>query len=150
MDTPLCKGKDSNKDEDLLEKATRFVSVGFELDIPVVDAKRTPHRNGQPEIVKIQFESKGDKIKALKEKKKLKDSGAYNRVYIRSSQTHTQRIMHLNTKALLDVTGAGNQLRMTGSGSLIPKDDEAGRPTMAAVGGPRSGGQRQGEGRNEH
>ena len=58
-------------------------------------------------------------------KKKRKDSSAYSRVYSRSSQTHTERIMHLNTKALLDVTDAGNLLRMTGCGRLIPRDDEA-------------------------
>ena len=54
--------------------------------------------------------------------------------------------MHLNTKDLLDATGAANRLRMTGSGRLILKDDEAGRLTMAAVGeggGARRGGQKQ-------
>ena len=67
--TIVATGIQYAEDEDLLEKTKWFVGDGLELDIPVVNTMRTPHHNGWPRIVKIQYESKEDNIKALKEKK---------------------------------------------------------------------------------
>lgn len=95
---------------------------GLGLDVTVADSYRTPFKNNKPGIVKIQFTCLGDKIAALRAKRKLTENDQYKRVYIRSSQSHTERLLHLNTQILLKECGAEGRYRLTGSGRLVPKD----------------------------
>ena len=94
-----------NMGEDPVKLAKAFIMEGLQLDLPVINAIRTPERNGRPGILKIQLQSKGDKEKALKAKQGLKDSAKYKKVFVRAYQSVEQRIMYNNTKMLLEATG---------------------------------------------
>ena len=121
--TIVATGIRHNPGENLQEKAEKFVKEGLGLDdVPVVDAMRTPHRNNRPGIVKIQFESRADKEKALSRRFELKDTQNYKRVYIRSSMSHVERLIHLNTKALLQASGAEKDYKILSSGRMVKKD----------------------------
>lgn len=118
----VATGVRYDQHEDILEKAKALIKDGLHLDVTVVDAMRTPYRNDRPGIVKIQFENKDDKIAALRAKQNLQTSNIYKKVFMRSSQSHSERLIHLNTQTILREMGVENRFRFTGSGRLVPKD----------------------------
>ena len=66
--------------------------------------------------------SKREKIELLRAKTTLSRKPDYSRVYIRSSQTHEERLIRLNTQALLNLIPNGSKYRIAGSGRLVEKD----------------------------
>ena len=99
--------------------------------IPVVNAVRTPMRNGKPGVIKLQLPSRENKIDILKNKKSLSDHTTYSRAFIRGSHSHTERLIHLNTNTLLNELGLADRYRMTGNGRLAlkqPTDQQNGPP----------------------
>jgi molecular chaperone GrpE (heat shock protein) len=119
--TVVVTGIRYSQGEDIVQKAKSLIIDGLNLDVDVVNAARTPFREGKPGIVKIEFNSKAEKITVLRAKKTLANSEHYQRVYIRSSQTHTERLLQLNTKTILKELGAEEKYRLTGSGRLVLK-----------------------------
>ena len=53
---------------------------------------------------------------------KLQENISYRRVYMRSSQTHAERISQHNTQTLLQELGMDRRFRLTGNGRLMHLD----------------------------
>ena len=139
--TVVVTGMKYNHGEDILSKAKDLVKNGLGLELAVKNAMRTPFRNDKPgTVVKIEFSSKQDKIAALKEKAELSKHQQFKRVYMRSSQPHIERVMHLNTMTLLKELKLENKYSILGS-RLVHKDDI--RKGRADRGAPAGGADAQ-------
>lgn len=113
------------REENVSEKCAQLIECGLGLrDIKPVQCKRLPGRDGKPGVVKVQLRTRQDKINVLQHKGELSKTQAYKRVYIRSSQTHEERLMRLNLQTLMNDLPNGNNYRFTGNGRLIKKTDE--------------------------
>ena len=121
--TIVATGIRYTEGENILKKCQELIRDGIGSDIKVKNAKRTPFRENKPgAVVKIEFENKEDKINVLKQKKNLANS-VYKKVFIRSSQTHAERLMQLNTMTLLKELGKDNKFRILGNGKLVEKNN---------------------------
>ena len=108
--------------ENLLEKCKSLVHETLELpDIPIKQTKRTPMYDNKPGVVKLEFHSLADKITVLRKKQKLKDLGS--RIFIRSSQTHEQRLLQQHTMEILKMLGRENDFYINGRGRLVAKNN---------------------------
>lgn len=122
--TIVVTGLPVEDDEDIVDKAAKLIRQGLGVrDVPPVRAMRLTSRDERPGLVKIQVDTLDNKIKLLKNKTKLKDND-YDNVYIRSSKSHTDRLIELNFKKILEIVPGGDNLRLTANGRLIPKDDD--------------------------
>ena len=116
--------------EDIKEKAQSLINALTSAcdpalpQINVVNAMRTPARNNKPGVVKIQFASRQNKIDILRNKRKLTNHATYSRVFIRGSQSHTDRLIQLNTNTLLNELGLNDRYRVAANGRLVPKSDD--------------------------
>ena len=103
----------------------------------VVNATRTPLRDNKPGIVKIEFKDTDTKVAVLRAKSQLGNDDRYRRVFIRSAQSHVERVSQKNTMAVLREMGLEDKFRFTGNGKLVPKQPTNPTvPTMAATGTP--------------
>ena len=59
----------------------------------------------------------------LRAKTNLKKSRTFKSVYLRSSKSHTERILELNAKTLLSELPNGNLFRVTANGRIVMKDN---------------------------
>ena len=122
-------------DEDVKDKAERLVKVGLlSPTVEVVNAMRTPTRNGRPGILKIELKDEQTKIELLRKKSTLKDdvTREFNNVYIRSSKTHAERLEEMNMRLLLNLVPGGNEYRIAGNGRVMKKTDQDGRNAAGA------------------
>lgn len=91
-------------DRSLLDTAKALISaLGDDVSrrSHVTDVKRCPNRNtGKPPLFKIAFETVEQKVDILRAKKNLKNSREFKNIYLRSSKSHTERILELNPKRL--------------------------------------------------
>lgn len=92
-------------------------------DVRVIQCKRLRSHNNKPGIVKVAVDSKGSKIAVLKAKGKLKQSDKYKKVWVRSSKTHTERLIELNFKKMLQIIPGGENFRITASGRMKEKEE---------------------------
>ena len=76
----------------------------------------------KPGIIKLELNTVEDKIAVLRAKENLKKNG-YDRVYIRSSPTHEQRVARINMQTLLQAIPNGRDFCLTGNGKVIHVDD---------------------------
>lgn len=129
-------------DEDIEEKASDLVRTGLSLpeDVcPVVRALRLPDRNvshgrprpgngptNRPPLVKIEFRSLEEKKMALRNKENLKNS-TWHRTWIRSSKPHVERLIDINFKTILDMLPNGKDMKVTGSGRIVPRNENNNR-----------------------
>ena len=68
----------------------------------VTDACRfSERRRGKPRLMKVAFETVDQKVKVLRAKMALKGHPIFDRVYLRSSKSHTERLLELNAKTIL-------------------------------------------------
>ena len=123
INTIVATGIRYTPGEDLVEKAQKLVSDGLGLELDITAAMWTPFRRNRPGIVKIQFACKEDKEQALEKRFDLKKSQDYKRVYIRSSMSHVERLVHLNSKILLQASGTEKDYQILGSGHVVKKED---------------------------
>ena len=108
--------------EDTKKVAEQLIQDGMGLhDLPIVRAIRLGSRDSKPGLLKIELPSKDDKIKVLQNKSALQKVSGYSRVYIRSSQTHAERLIQLNFKTILNEMPNGGEYRVTGNGRLVRK-----------------------------
>ena len=107
----------------ILARAKELIANGLGESTPVMNAMRTPFRQGKPGIVKIQFSNTDDKIRVLRAKMKLAENSDYKKVFIRSSQSHADRLLHNNTMTILQAMGVEQKFRFTGSGRLVPRQE---------------------------
>ena len=94
--------------------------VGTDMTSPVKVVKfaRLPSRYGNPGLVKISFETLDQKKRVLKNKQKLQNT-RFKNVWMWGSKTHTERLLEINTRKLLDKLPFGHGLHMTANGRLI-------------------------------
>lgn len=111
--------------EDVKAKCTELIQKGLGLgSVTPVRATRLQSRNDKPGVIKVQLKTKADKIHVLRNKEQLKSSNHTKRVFIRSAQTHEERLMRMNIQTLINELPDGNQYRFTGNGRLIKKEQE--------------------------
>lgn len=106
--------------ENVTVLVNELLTEGLQLeeDACVVAVERTKDRGGRPAVVKVEFGSVREKIGVLRKKQLLKDNPKYNRVYIRSAKTHTERLLELIFRTLLDELPAGKQFYVAGNGRV--------------------------------
>ena len=132
--TIVASGLRFSEGEDILAKAKDLITSGLQLSAEVVNAERTPARDGRPGIVKIEFPDVDTKVQVLRAKMNLANDNRYKRVYLRSAQTHAERVLHNNTMTLLKEIGADRKYRVAGSGRLVPRTpQEQGRSFSEAA-----------------
>jgi cytochrome c556 len=90
-------------------------------------AKQTRERPG---LLKVALDSLESKKKVLCQKGKLKNTVNYKDVGVRSSMTHTERLMQMNFRTLLRCVPDGKDYRLSGNGRIIsrqrvPETDDA-------------------------
>ena len=93
------------------------------LDAKTVTTVRFLHK-------KIAFETVDQKVSVLRAKANLKTTKLYNKVSIFGSKTHTERILELNAKTILNEIPNGNAYRVTANGRIVKKDYP--NPTQSA------------------
>ena len=147
----VCTGLTENATENIMTKTQDLITNGLEMDdVRVINARRLTSRNGKPGLVKIVLPTIDDKIRALRNKRRLSTNG-YGRVYIRSSQSHTDRLVQQNIETLLKELPNGNQYRITANGKLIKRDNWDGNIApdrgVAGAGFGRGIGRGRGRGR---
>lgn len=109
-----------NTSEDSKALAESIIQEGVGLDdTPVVRALRLGSRDGRPGLLKIELASEDDKIKVLRNKYNLENSRDFQRVFLRSSQSHAERLIQLNFRTILNELPNGGQFRVTGNGKLV-------------------------------
>ena len=97
--------------------------IGLE-NVPIVNVLRVGNRDGKPGILKVELSDQQDKIKVLRSKSKLQNSRSFNRVYIRSSHSHVERVVERNFKTILSELPFGDQYRFTGHGILVKSQNK--------------------------
>ena len=113
--------------ESIADQCQKMLNEGLGLrQIKPVRCTRLLSRDSKPGLVKIQCATKQDKINILKNKGHLQSSTAYKRVYVRSAQTHEERMMRLNMQTLLKDLPHGDRYRFTGNGRLVKKTEQSG------------------------
>ena len=73
--------------------------------------------------MKVALRTVDEKVAVLKAKANLKSNPMYRSVWIRKSESHTERLLRLNMKKLLDTLPNGNDYGFTGSGRLLRKSE---------------------------
>lgn len=96
--------------------------------INVTAASRLNSRFGKPGLVKISFSSLEEKKAILREKRRLRDTEKYKNVYPRSSKSHTDSLIELNARTILNEIPNGRQFRITSNGRIVKKQNEIQRP----------------------
>lgn len=109
------------EDENIFEIANDMISH-LSDSVKVVAAARLKSRGiGKPGLVKISFRSVDEKIEVLRSKRDLQNVEAYKSVFLRSSKSHTERLIELNAKTILNQIPNGNQFRITSNGRIVKK-----------------------------
>lgn len=122
--TVVAIGLHYEEDEEIHDKVSHMLRRGLGIrDMPVVRAKRMSRNGNRPGIVKIQLRSLDDKKKVLRAKSELKNTHDFSRVYLRSAFTHAERLMDLNFRTLLKKIPGCQNMRITGNGRLIERED---------------------------
>ena len=112
----------TESDKSPLDQAQALLHDGLGLDTPVVRAKRLQGRNGKPGILKAELPSQDHKVEALRRKQNLVGDRRYSNVYVRSSQTHEERVMQTNMRLVLDaIPELSGRYRFAGNGRLVEK-----------------------------
>lgn len=110
-------------DEDIDKKVEDLISKDLGLArIHPRRSKRLVSKTTKPGLVKVEMKTVEDKVSVLRAKEQLKTSVDNKRVFIRSAQTHEERLMRSNLQTLLNDHPNGNQYRFTGSGRLVKKE----------------------------
>ena len=118
----IAFGLQEDVDENVSEKISILIREGLKLNgLAVVRAVRLPSRDERPGLIKFQVESLENKIQILRSKRSLEVSDVYKDVYLKSSKSHTDRLIELNFKEMLKMMPSGRDFRITGSGRLQRK-----------------------------
>ena len=110
------------RNENLNEVAAVIIEEGVGLrDVDIIRTMRLEARGQKPGIVKIELKSTEDKIRVLRNKRKLMESGneRLKNICIQSSRDHVKRLMEINMRTILRELPNGNTLRLTAGGRII-------------------------------
>ena len=78
-----------------------------------------PRKINKPGQVKISFGSVDEKIREFRQKQNLSGIQGYSSVFLRSSKSHTERLLELNTKTFLNEIPIGRNFRVTANGRIV-------------------------------
>ena len=134
----VVTGPEYSADENITDTAVALLKEWLKLpDLQVVNATRTPPQDSKPGIVKIEFKDTDTKMAVLHAKSQQGNGDQYWQVFIRSAQSHVERVSQKNTMAVLREMGLEDKFWFTGNGKLVPKQPTNPTvPTMAATGTP--------------
>ena len=122
MDTTIgCIGLKETPTETVYQSEQEMVKSG----LYILQASRLRSRDGKPGLVKIRFGRIDEKINALRFKRNLRDNG-YRGTFIRSSMSHTDRIMQQNFQTILKSIPNGNDFRVAANGKIVPAPSSMG------------------------
>lgn len=109
--------------EDILSVAKELVAH-LDDSAQVVAAARLKNRKiDKPGLVKISFARVDQKIRVLRAKRKLGEISDYRSVFLRSSKSHTERLIELNARTILNEMPNGKDFRITANGRIVKKTD---------------------------
>ena len=117
--------KEANNEDPFRAARELTDALGEEISryVKVTDACRfSERRRGKPRLMKIAFETIQQKVKVLRAKMTLRGHPLYDRVYLRSSKSHTERLLELNAKTILSELPNGGQYRVAANGPILKKD----------------------------
>ena len=135
--------KPANEDDDsLCRDVGALFKDGLELnDVSIQAVQRVPPRSYaaaaagesnddagagadvRPGLVKVRVQSLSQKKDCLRHKHKLRKSQSYKKTYIRNCEDHASRLNRLNFQTLLEHMNYQNELKITGSGRLVRKEE---------------------------
>lgn len=120
---------DSEKLIDDVTDMLREIMRRDEFDaIEVLDCKRMGrHTPARPGLVKVAVDSLESKKRVLRAKLKAKENEKYEKVWMRSSMPHLERMFHMNMKNMLKMIPGGDTYTVTGNGKMVPRQDENNR-----------------------
>ena len=105
--------------------ATKLVQALGGHQQMIVNTLRTPRRNGKNGVLKIELTSVDDKVHLLRNKPRLRKTPGFERVYVRSSKSHLERLMDINFRTVLSEIPQGKSYRITGNGRIVKSEDIA-------------------------
>ena len=115
-------GIQETENENSMAKITDLIqALGDEVyqNINIANIVRLPSRvPGRPGIIRISFRSTTEKVRVLRNKRRLKGSVAYKNVYTRSSKSRIERLTEMNARAVLRQLPDGRTLRVDASGRI--------------------------------
>lgn len=117
--TIIASNITKNTNEDILEIAKDLVRHLSDSANVLAAVRLRSRVNVKPGLVKISFESVEHKIEVLRKKRDLMATPAYKSVFLRSSKSHTERLIELNAKT--SQIPNGNQFRITSNGRIVKK-----------------------------
>ena len=127
--TCVITGWRNKTGENLVEECkTMLTKLGVSKE--VIRAKRVGNFDGKSGVVKMELSSLQDKIDVLNKKKELQHIEPYTKWFIRSSQSHEQRLLQQHTMELLELLGKKDDYYFNGSGKLIKKRWQRDGPTL--------------------
>ena len=105
-DTIVITGLRHQHGEDLKQVCNNLFENGLKLPtIKSVNAERFGMRDGRPGIIKVQLRNLAEKLDVLHAKGNLKHFPPFDKVYIRPSQSHEQRLLQQHTTEVLKLWG---------------------------------------------
>ncbi len=111
--------------EDIDAKVKRLLDSMQDIEIQHVACLRLKARGeSRTPLTKIAFSSLQDKIKVLRAKSSLRNSSEFSRVFLRSSKSHTERLIEINFKKLMEVVPGAEGLRVAGNGRIVDRRSE--------------------------
>ena len=121
--TIVATGVRPESDENPMRVADDIVRQGLRLyNVNIVRAARVPGKQGSAGILKIEMPNVQEKIRVLQSKQNLQNSSRWNRVFLRSSKTHAERVNEMNMKTLLSMIPGGDKKMVSGNGKIIDKN----------------------------
>ena len=120
--TIIAQYIEKSNDEIIMDKALDFVKNGLKSSVNIVRAMRLTTRGRAPGLLKIEVPSLNEKISLLRRREKLSESDTYCNVKIRSSKSHTDRLIEINTDMILQELGLDTKMFITANGRLVYRD----------------------------
>ena len=105
--------------------ATMREDVYSNVNVVAVSRMRARYRS-KPGLVKINLANVEQKILVLRNKRKLRDSVEFKRVYLEGAKSHVERLIEINTRAILRELPQGRAYRVAGNGRLLRRQNQTG------------------------
>ena len=124
-DLPYTEG------EDLLMTAQNLITtmgedVYFNVNVVAASHMRASRYRNNPGLVKISLANVEQKILVLRNKRKLRDSVEFKQVYLERAKSHVERLIEINTRAILRELPQGRAYRVAGNGRLLRRQNQTG------------------------
>ena len=108
----------STRDEEIVEEILQKIGLS---NLSIANVKRMNYRGRGPGLLKVELADEEQKIELLRAKMRFKD--VEQDTWIRSSQTHAERLNDINMRTLLTIIPGGEKWKITANGRLEEKDE---------------------------